>query len=273
MEASMHKEQLSPLYDYAVKIIFGDQKNIENLAGLLKPILDLPPEDYDKLTIVDPFLKRLFRRDKLGVLDVKLTTKTGRIINVEIQVKPFSTLRQRIIYYLAKLLVEQLKSGFAYGKLAETVCVVICDHVLIPEEKGFLNIYGLRNTKSDNVFTKLLKLYIIELPKLPKDDDGSPSWPWLQFFKCREEEEFDMLAEKHPEVRPIIAEYKKLSWSERRRMIADLKEKYRRDDQAVLEDAIMNRSREIAQALKVRGRPLIEIVEDTGLSQEEIETL
>jgi hypothetical protein len=38
MEAFMNKEQLSPLNDYA-----GDQKNIENLAGLLKPILDLPP--------------------------------------------------------------------------------------------------------------------------------------------------------------------------------------------------------------------------------------
>jgi predicted transposase/invertase (TIGR01784 family) len=170
-------------------------------------------------------------------------------------------------------LVEQLKSGFDYGKLTETVCVVICDHVLIPEEKDFLNIYGLRNAKSENLFTKLLKLYIIELPKLPRDDDGSPSWPWLQFFKCREEGEFDMLAKKHPEVRPIIAEYKKLTWSERRRMIADLKEKYRRDDAAVLEDALMDKSREIARKMKARGRPLIEIVEDTGLSQEEIETL
>jgi hypothetical protein len=130
-----------------------------------------------------------------------------------------------------------------------------------------------RNINSGKPFTKLLKLYVIELPKLPKDDDGSPSWPWLQFFKCRKEEEFDMLAKKHPEVRPIVAEYKKLTWSERRRMIADLKEKYRRDDEAVLEDALMDRSREIARALKARGRPLIEIAEDTGLSQEEIETL
>ncbi|AEF82510.1 Rpn family recombination-promoting nuclease/putative transposase [Leadbettera azotonutricia] len=269
----MHKDQLSPLYDYAVKIIFGDQKNIENLAGLLKPILDLPPEDYDKLTIVDPFMKRLFRKDKLGILDVKVTSKTGRIINVEIQVKPFSTLRQRIIYYLAKLLVEQLKSGFDYGKLTETVCVVICNHVLIPEEKDFFNIYGLRNTKSENLFTKLLKLYIIELPKLPRDDDGSPMWAWLQFFKCRREEEFDMLAEKHPEVRPIVAEYKKLTWSERRRMIADLKEKYRRDDAAVLADALMDRSREIARALKAQGVSIDKIAAATQLSQEEIETL
>jgi predicted transposase/invertase (TIGR01784 family) len=269
----MNKEEFSPLYDDAVKIIFGDQKNIENLAGLLKPILDLPPDDYDTLTIVDPFLKRLFRRDKLGVLDVKVTTKTGRIVNVEIQVKPFSTMRKRIIYYLAKLLVEQLKIGFNYGKLVETVCVVICDYELVQEERNFLNVYGLRNIKSGNLFTNLLKLYIIELPKLPKDDDGSPSWPWLQFFKCRKEEEFNMLAEKHPEVRPIIAEYKKLSWSERRRMIADLKEKYRRDNQAILDDAVMDKQREIARALKARNRPTLEIAEDTGLSQEEIAAL
>jgi predicted transposase/invertase (TIGR01784 family) len=273
MEDLMNKDQFSPLYDDAVKVIFGDQKNIENLAGLLKPILDLPPEDYDTLTIVDPFLKRLFRRDKLGILDVKVTTKTGRIVNVEIQVKPFSTMRKRIIYYLAKLLVEQLKSGFNYGKLVETVCVVICDHELVPEEKNFLNIYGLRNIKSGNLFTDLLKLYIIELPKLPRDDDGSPSWPWLQFFKCRKEEEFNMLAEKHPEVRPIIAEYKKLTWSERRRMIADLKEKYRRDHQAILDDALMDSKREIARALKAQGYSIEKIAAATQLSLEEIETL
>jgi hypothetical protein len=105
------------------------------------------------------------------------------------------------------------------------------------------------------------------------DDDGSPSWPWLQFFKCRKEEEFNMLAEKHPEVRPIVAEYKKLTWSERRRMIADLKEKYRRDNQAILDDAVMDKQREIARALKTRNRPILEIAEDTGLSQEEIAAL
>ncbi|AEF82829.1 conserved hypothetical protein [Leadbettera azotonutricia ZAS-9] len=82
-----------------------------------------------------------------------------------------------------------------------------------------------------------------------------------------------MLAEKHPEVRPIIAEYKKLTWSERRRMIADLKEKYRRDDAAVLADAVMDSRREIARALKAQGDPIEKIAAATHLSQEEIEAL
>jgi hypothetical protein len=62
----MAHQLISPLTDHAFSFLFGDQRNIEVLEGFLKTILAIPPEEYDSLTIVNPFLKRLFGRDKLG---------------------------------------------------------------------------------------------------------------------------------------------------------------------------------------------------------------
>jgi hypothetical protein len=56
-------------------------------------------------------------------------------------------------------------------------------------------------------------------------------------------------------------------------MIADLKEKYRRDQQAILDDALMDRSREIARRMKAQGDSTEKIAAATQLSKEEIEAL
>jgi hypothetical protein len=54
----MKTKFISPLNDFVVKCIYGDQKNIGNTEGFLKTVLDLPPEEYGGLTVIDPFLKR-----------------------------------------------------------------------------------------------------------------------------------------------------------------------------------------------------------------------
>ena len=44
--------------DFVFKLIFGDQRNADVLAGFLKSVLDIPDSEYDRLTIVDPQLRR-----------------------------------------------------------------------------------------------------------------------------------------------------------------------------------------------------------------------
>ncbi|WP_081503627.1 Rpn family recombination-promoting nuclease/putative transposase [Treponema primitia] len=226
----------------------------------------------------------------------RLTTASGRIVNIEVQVERYKFFIQRIIYYLAKMLVEQMKAGFNYGRINQTICVVIANHILCPEEEHYLNSYDLRNPITGRLFTDLLKVVILELPKVPETDDNRAIWPWLQFFKCKTKEDFTMLAKTHPEVKPAINEYAKLSWSDRRRMIADYKEKARRDKYAMMEFAKdegrdegialgevkgiaigeakgLERLRNTARKMKIRGIPVNQIAEDTGLTLEEVEQL
>lgn len=233
----MQKYFISPLDDDLVKAIFGDQRNIENTAAFLKavlrpPVADIPPEDYEKLTIKDPFLNRLRKDDKRGILDVRLTTKTGRVISVEIQINPYKAMPQRIIFYNAKLVTEQMKKGFDYDKLHQTISVVVLDYKLWPEKGDYLNTYELRNIKTGRPFTDLIKVITIELPKAPETDNGHPLWPWLAFFKCKSKEELAMLSKLYPQVKPAVEEHQKMSWSDRRRMRAEAREKWYRDRRA-----------------------------------------
>jgi predicted transposase/invertase (TIGR01784 family) len=301
----MPKELLSPLYDYVVKIIYGDQKNIANTTALLKAIPVLPAEEFDRLTIVDPFLKRLWKRDKQGILDIKVNTHSGKVVQIEVQVQKFRSMRSRIVYYLSRMLTEQMKTGYDYDRIQQTVSIVICNYVLLPEETAYLNTYELRNTESRKLFTELIKVIILELPKVPKEDDGTAIWPWMHFFKCRKVEEFNMLATKHPEVSGPVAEIKRLSWSERRRMIAEAREKWRRDMAAMKKDAredglaegkaegiaeglaegiaegkakgkaegIAENRMETARKMKQDSLPIGQIVKYTGLNPEEIERI
>ncbi|MDR1637165.1 MAG: Rpn family recombination-promoting nuclease/putative transposase, partial [Treponema sp.] len=202
----MGNKLLSPLADDVFKGIFADQRNIDNLADFLMPIARLPAEEYSRLTIVDPYLRRLFKKDKQGILDVKVLTKSGKVINVEVQVCRFAAIRKRILYYLARLIGEQLRRGDKYERIQQTIVVIICDH-LIPGEPGqaeepgylsgmvsgdgrpggkerYLNSFSIRNDEDGETFTELVKIITIELPKVPRKRDGNAAWPWARFFTC-----------------------------------------------------------------------------------------
>jgi len=74
----------SPLYDFVFSFVFGNQKNIDNTKGFLKALLGIPDSDFSRLTVVNPSLKRYFKDGKDGIIDLKLTTESGRVIHIQI---------------------------------------------------------------------------------------------------------------------------------------------------------------------------------------------
>jgi hypothetical protein len=49
-------------------------------------------------------------------------------------------------------------------------------------------------------FSSLLQIDTLELPKLPRGEDGTPLWDWLKFLKAESKEELQMLAKRNPDV-------------------------------------------------------------------------
>jgi predicted transposase/invertase (TIGR01784 family) len=158
--------------------------------------------------------------------------------------------------------------------------------VLLEEEQSYINIYEMRN-QTGGRFTDLQIVVILELPKLPEVEDRAV-WPWLRFFTCKSKEEYDMLLKKHPELKRAVSNVRKISLGERLRYTL-LREQIRKMDEFALKEQIKidiaesraeghsegraDEKLEIARRMKNRGRPLEEIVEDTGLSSETIEKL
>jgi predicted transposase/invertase (TIGR01784 family) len=124
----------------------------------------------------------------------------------------------------------------------------------------------LRNKKTGRPFTDLIKVITIELPKAPETDDGHPIWPWLAFFKCKSKEELAMLSKNYPQVKPAVEEHQKMSWSDRRRMIAEYREKWRRDRRAEMAYA---RDEGMEQGLE-KGRQEVLALVAQGYTPEEI---
>jgi predicted transposase/invertase (TIGR01784 family) len=312
-QISETQEILSPIKDYIFSLVFGDQRHIDILTAFLKTILDLPEEEYGSLVIVNPFLKRLFKTDKAGIVDVRLTTKSGRVIHVELQVKKAFNMPKRLVYYASKLLMEQIKTGQSWEKLHQVISIVICNHKLLPEEASYINAYEFRNDKTGGSFTDLIKFVILELPKLPHKED-SEVWPWLKLFTCKELNQYEELAKQHPEVGMAVQVLKRLSLIGRIRMMVDDLEIQRRDNEAAKEYELYEREQareaheqalqqaheqalqqaheqalqqglhqgreegrqaqlNIARKMRARNVAPEQIAEDTGLSLEEIATL
>jgi predicted transposase/invertase (TIGR01784 family) len=254
---------VSPLNDYVFKSIYGEQKNIENTRGLLKTILEIPPEDYQQLTVVDPFLTRRWKKDKQGIVDLRLSTAGGRQISVELQVLPYKAMMERIVYYNARITADQMKSGLRYETLRQSISVVITNYDLLPGEPSYLNRIELRNRESGALFTDLQQYVMLELSKLPEEDDGQAVWPYLKFFKCRRQEEFEMLWKRHPEVKGPVEEYRRLSRTERRLLVAYYRDKRKYDAQAALDyarDEGLEQGRaESQQALMKKDREILEL--------------
>jgi predicted transposase/invertase (TIGR01784 family) len=152
--------------------------------------------------------------------------------------------------------------------------------MLLPEEEGYLNRYEMRNTRSHKAFTELQETVILELPKVPEEDDGRPVWAWLKFMKIRSEAEFNALAAAKPEEKMAVAEVQKLSWSEGRCMRADARQIWRWDMATMIQGAREEereknerRLEETARKMKEWGDSLEKIHVITGLSTERIEKL
>ena len=84
----MNRAILPVKSDIIFRIFFADERNIEFLTDFLKSALSIPAEEYEEVAIVDPHLIREHPTDKLGIIDVKVKTKSGKTIHIEIQVAP-----------------------------------------------------------------------------------------------------------------------------------------------------------------------------------------
>jgi len=68
----------------------------------LKSALSIPKDEYDEIEIVDPHLIRDHPADKLGIVDVKLKTVSGKTIHIDIQIASMSFMKERLRFMMQK---------------------------------------------------------------------------------------------------------------------------------------------------------------------------
>jgi predicted transposase/invertase (TIGR01784 family) len=285
----MSKTGIFAKSDPIFKMIFGDPENKTALIGLLREIIDIPEEEYAHIEIIDPNLRVNKSYGKSGILDIKLTTKSGQRINVEIQIRKASDLKQRILFYASKMVAEQLKEGQKYDKIRKVISIMICtDHNLIEDSKEYHNRYFLYDKNTNSTFTDLLEIDILEFKKVPEKDKSDLA-TWLRFLNTDDKEELDKMAVRNAAFESAVCKYMELTEDEAIRMLAEENEKAWKDRQAELDYAMdegiqkgiqkgraegkHNREIEIAKKMLLKNKNIEEIIDFTDLTKEEIEKL
>jgi predicted transposase/invertase (TIGR01784 family) len=259
--------------------------------------VELPESEYE-LTFLDTYLKPESEDDKLGIVDVKVKTKRGKIIDVEIQVNPVKNIGKRLSFYKSKLIVEQIGKRELYSVIQRVICICICNYELFPGVEDYVNIFRFYNPKNGLYFEEIPEeVYTLELPKVPMKDDGAAWWEWTRFFRCRKREEYEMVAGKNPEIRKAVDSLYELSVDEKVRAEYEMRQKAWRDRESQNEGyylegiqkgrqegilAGVQRGRQegmresmlaIARNLKLLGDSPDKIIRVTGLSLDDIARL
>ena len=219
---NMDFEILPPTNDWIFKLLFGDERNKSMLVNLLQSFLELPQEEFE-LTFLDSHLKKEFEEDKLGIVDIKIKTASGKIINIEIQMNPVNYIGERLSFYKSKLIAEQIGEGEKYDVIQKVICICITSYPLFPGKQEYINAFRYYNPKNNLLFEAIPEEIItIEIPKLPLYSDGSTLYDWLLFLKSNTKEDFEMIAEKNPEIRKAVDTLYKISTDEKARAVYEL---------------------------------------------------
>jgi predicted transposase/invertase (TIGR01784 family) len=287
---------IPPRYDFVFKKLFGDKDHVETTAAFLKAVLNLSEDECKTLTLGDPTLYPRYIKGKRFVLDLKIETASGKLIDIEIQLNDTGEIPQRIAAYESRLLGDQLSGGDDYKELNKVITILITGFPLIRETDAYHKKFMIRS-EDGIVLTDIFEIYIIELNKIPHIDDGSKLWPWLKFLKATRTEELDMLQQHYPELREPVVHLKELSADELMREEQWAYEKACRDDKAriyyatkqgeakgkaegkaegIIEGEAKGKAEgiaEVAMSMLQEGMPAAQVARFTGLTPEEINNL
>ena len=230
---------LKPKIDVVFHALFREQ-NHELLESMLSSILNTKVKIVEYL---DRHLNIEQAKEKLGVMDLRVRFEDGTYCTIEIQLKEYTNENERFVYYLADAYSRQLERGEKYEDIQKTISIVIVDHE-IEELKDFedLNIkWQFRDNKTGRkILTDKFELVIIEIPKAKRiyeKDNSNIISQWMMFLDDPNNKEVLNIMEKNKDIKTAGHELKQVSGNDELRRIAELKEKYIRDEAAALDFA------------------------------------
>ena len=184
MEKNKETKTLSPKLDVVFQALFGEIGNERITKGFLETILKRKIESIDLSK--NPILRREFKDDKLGVLDILAELDGKEKCNIEMQLIDQSNIIERILYYWSRLYTRQIKIGEDYSLLKKTIVILITDfEVKNLKEMDYHSVWKIMDNKTGGkILTDKLEIDIIELPKIKgREKEKDKLLDWLYFLE------------------------------------------------------------------------------------------
>ncbi|WP_341456633.1 Rpn family recombination-promoting nuclease/putative transposase [Clostridium oryzae] len=279
---------MSPKVDFVFKLIFGDEKNKDILIAFLSAVLRVSTEEFQGIKLINTELLREFREDKKGILDVRVETKHGKQIDIEIQILPTAFMPERTLFYWSKMYNSQIIPGDTYDKLKKCITINVVDFECVPVDKVHTT-YHITEDETGYKLTDVLEVHFLELPKLKRldsiKDSADPILDWLQFINSESKEGMIMLAEKNENIKTAYEVLQRVSKDKEARMAyearqAEIMDQLTREKtakQAGIEEGREEGREEgvkdVAKNLILIGLDMLTVMKATGLTEEDIKSI
>ena len=231
---------LSPKLDVVFQALFGEVGNESITKGFLETILERKIDSIDLSR--NPILRREFKDEKLGVLDIIARLDENEICNIELQIVDKKNIIERILYYWSRLYSRQIKSGEDYKILQKAIVILITDFKIENlEELDYHSRWKIMEDKQGKkiILTQKLEIDIIELPKIiGKEKEQDNLLDWLYFLENPKSERVTEKMKENENLKEAVKKLDNLSEDEKMQRIADLRQKAIMDEKAIYEKGL-----------------------------------
>ena len=276
------------LSDGIFKIVFAEEKDHTLLISLVNAMLDLQGDRAIKsITLEMQEFPGIFNK-KDCILDIIGTTNAGEKVLVEVQQQGDDFFRDRVEYYISRVIENQVHTSEKY-ELPQIYFLGLLDFEMFPEEPAEY-IHHVDETchgkkffpKIQKVFVEIDKFFELENAGTTKNDNSDAA-QWLRAIKAiiKEEPAPEKILQNETFKR-LMDSVKLINFAEE---LFNLEVKNMTDMKAQHEigfaegkteglvEGERKKARETATKMLAKNKPIEEIVEFTGLSEAEIQTL
>ena len=275
--------------DIIFKAFFARPGNEIFLIDFLEALLKIKIE---KIKIKEEVnLEQLSVEEKGGRLDLQATLNDGIIVNIVLQMNNNFNIEERTTLYSSKVNSRDAKRGSDYSDINKVIMINILGYNLLDVEEYISETVIVLDKHRDYEVLKGIKWYFIELPKFRKKnpDMYDKIDQWICFIDDSNKEAVKMAESKNVVLKKARKELDYLTGDAAVRRMAELREKWEMDEIAVKKNAErigreegriegnvegrMAEKKETARKLLLKNMKIEEIIEITGLTEEEIKEI
>lgn len=265
--------------DVVFQKLFGNPKNKEITGHLLSLILKREINNVD--LDANKIMIGRSKNSKVGRLDIRVKFNDGEDCNIEMQVKPFRYMENRMLEYWANMYSSKINTGQKYEVLKPSISILIADYKL-DKSKEISHYHSKWNLREENhkeiKLTNDIELHILEIPKVKdsnlKNDELAQ---WLKFISDPEDMEVQRIMCENKFYKQAREELASFSGDENFRRLVEARVGFLMDQETEKnvskQEGKAEEKRQIAKKMKTKNMSIEEIAEITGLTKEEIEKL
>ena len=168
----MPKNYANPTYDFVFKKVFGDKNHKNITINFLNNALKLDKENLIvDISFDDPHIRKENQEDGYSIVDIYCTDQKKKNYLIEMQRIDEKDFPERMQYYCAKGLANQLAGEKKiYKHLKPVVIIGVIDFNLFESYPGFVSNHAITCTQDNKIYFNHLSFCLVELKKFNKKE-------------------------------------------------------------------------------------------------------